>query len=263
MLTIYKHEMKTNFKSLLIWCLSVSAMGFICILLFSSVKDSMVGMAESFASMGAFSEAFGMTQLSIATLAGFYATEVGTIHSLGGAMFAAIISAGMLSKEEDGHTSEFLFSLPISRLKVIMSKWCSIVTNIVIFNVVSVSVYMLAIYILGEEMPMREFFLYHIMQIIMHVEIAAICYAVSAFMKKNKLGIGLGLVLLLYAYDLMARVVPDLSDYKFISPFSYANAADILSAGEISVTGFVIGVVLLIIGMCIAHVVYKKRDLAT
>ncbi len=263
MLTIYKHEMKTNFKSLLIWCLCVSGMGFICLLLFSSVKESMVGMAESFASMGAFSEAFGMTQLSIATLAGFYATEVGTIHSLGGAMFAAIISAGMLSKEEDGHTSEFLFSLPISRLKVILSKWCSIVTNIVIFNVVSVCVYVLAIYILGEEMPMREFFLYHIMQIIMQIEIAGICYGVSAFMKKNKLGIGLGIVLLLYAYDLMARVVPDLSDYKIISPFSYANAADILSKGEISATGFIIGVVLLIISVCIAHIVYKKRDLAT
>lgn len=263
MWTVYKHEMKTNFKSLLIWCISVSTMGFICILLFSSVKDSMAGMAESFASMGAFSEAFGMTQLSIATLAGFYATEVGTIHSLGGAMFVAIISAVMLSKEEDGHTSEFLFSLPISRVRVVTAKWCSIVTNIIIFNVLSVCVYLLAIVILGEEMPMQEFFLYHFMQVVMQVEIAAICFGISAFMKKNKFGIGLGIVLLLYAYDLMARIVPDLSDYKVLSPFSYANASDILSGGDISAVAVVIGVILMVASVCVAYIGYTKRDLAT
>ena len=97
--TILKHELKANFKTFLIWCLSVSFMSFMCILMFTSVKESMVDMAESFASMGAFSNAFGMDKLSIATLAGFYATEVGTIHGLGGAMFAAIISACMFSKE--------------------------------------------------------------------------------------------------------------------------------------------------------------------
>ena len=58
--TILKHELKANFKTFLIWCLSVSFMSFMCILMFTSVKESMVGMAESFASMGAFSNAFGM-----------------------------------------------------------------------------------------------------------------------------------------------------------------------------------------------------------
>jgi ABC-2 type transport system permease protein len=69
--TILKHELKANFKTFLIWCLSVSFMSFMCILMFTSVKESMVDMAESFASMGAFSNAFGMDKLSIATLAGF------------------------------------------------------------------------------------------------------------------------------------------------------------------------------------------------
>lgn len=261
--TIYKHEMKSNFKNLLIWCLSVSTMGFICILLFTSVKESMAGMADSFASMGAFSDAFGMDKLSIATLVGFYATEVGTIHGLGGAMFAAIISAGILSKEEDGHTSEFLFSQPVSRGKVITAKLFSVVSNIVLFNVLAVVIYVLAIVILGEDMPMKEFFIFHMMQTIMQAEIGAVCFGISAFMKKNKLGIGLGLVLILYAYDLMARVVPDLSDYKVISPFSYANASDIFSGSELSKVALIIGAVILTIGVLMAYIVYQKRDLAT
>jgi len=263
MITIYKHEIKLSLKSLLIWFACVGGMGFACILLYSSMKGDMAAMAESFASMGAFADAFGMSQLSIATLPGFYATEVGTIHGLGGAMFAAIMSTCMLSKEEDAHTSEFLFSMPLSRTKIVFSKWCAILTNIFAFNILCVLLYVVGFVVQSEDIPVKEFVLYHGMQIILQIEIAAICYAISAFMKKNKFGLGLGVVLLLYAYDLMARVIPDLSDYKLISPFSYANAADILSTGKVEVSALVLGVIILVGSIVLAFRRFIRRDFAT
>lgn len=262
MFTVYKHEMRSLYKTLLIWTLSVGGMCFICILLFNSMKEEMTGMAESFSQMGAFADAFGMSQLSIATLEGFYATEVGTIHGLGAAMFAAIISMVMLSKEEDGHTSEFLFTLPVSRPKVITAKLAAVITNVVIFNVVSVGAYILGIVILDENIDFGRFFLYHGMQFLMHLEVAGICFGLSAFMKKNKLGLGLGIVMICYAYDLMARVIPDLSDYKLLSPYSYSNAADIFSTGEIEVRALVLGVIVMVLCVSAAYIRYGKRDLA-
>ena len=261
--TVYKHELKNGWKNLLIWSVCVGGMGFACILLFSSVKESMGGLAESFSSMGAFSEAFGMTQLSIATLSGFFATEVGTVHALGGAMFAAVLSTVMLSKEEDGHTGEFLFSLPLARGKVIVAKGAAIVTLVLLFNLICAGLYLVGILALGEEMPMKEFFLFQGMQALLHLEVAAVCYAISAFQKKNKFGIGLGIVLLLYGYDLMARVVPDLEKGQWLSPFSFSNAADILSTGKIKTGETVFGVAVLVLAFGLAYTVYVKRDLAT
>ena len=257
MSTIYKHEMKLLYKTFLIWTMAVGGMCFVCILLFNSMKEEMEGMAESFSQMGAFA----MSQLSIATLAGFYSTEVGTVHSLGASMFAAIISMVMLSKEEDGHTSEFLFTLPVARGKVITSKLMAVITNVVLFNVITVGAYALGIVILGEDIDFDRFLLYHGMQLLMHLEIAGICFGLSAFMKKNKLGLGLGLVMIFYAYDLMARVIPDLSDYKLISPFSYCNAADIFSKGEVEIGALVLGMVVTVISVVVAYVRYGKRDL--
>lgn len=262
MFTIYRHEMNTSLKNLAIWSICVGGMGLFCILLFSSMKDSIGGMAEGFASMGAFSDAFGMSQLSIATLSGFYAAEVGTIHALGGAMFAAIISTTMLSKEEDGHTGEFLYSMPVSRVCVITAKWLAVAGQILLFNVLCVSCYLLGILILGEQMPLGKFFLYHVMQFFLHLEVAAICYAVSAFLRKNRFGIGLGIVLMLYAYDLIARIIPDLSSYKIISPFSFANAADILSSGETDIPAAVTGIIVLVVSLGTAYTIYNRRDLA-
>lgn len=260
MVTVYKHEMKTYLKNLLIWTICVGGIGFACILLFSGMKESMQDMEKSFASMGAFSDAFGMSQLSISTLPGFYAAEVGAIYSLGGAMFAAILCTTMLSKEEDGHTCEFLYSLPIARKKAVFSKWLAAISHIALFNVICIGIYLVGFAILGENIPAKEFAMYHIMQFIMHIQLGTICYAFSAISKRNKLGIGMGIVLLLYAYDLMARVIPDLSDFKFISPFSYANASDIFSSGEIATTALILGICLLLASLGISFGVYTKKS---
>lgn len=262
MYTIYRHEIRCNLKTLLIWFLCVGGLGFACILLFSGMQEEMAQMADGFSSMGAFSDAFGMSTLSIGTLVGYYATEIGTIHGLGGSMFAAILATTMLSKEEDAHTSEFLFSLPVSRFKIVLAKWLAVMTHIIAFNLLCVALYAAGFFLVGEQLPTHEFLLYHSMQIMLHTQLAALCFCVSAFLKKNKLGLGLGIVMLFYAYDLMARIIPDLSDVMFLSPFSYANAADILSSGEVPAKAAVFGFCVLAGSIIVAFSRFLKRDLA-
>ena len=75
---IIKREMRLGLKNLLIWAVTVGGLGFICTLMYTSMDGDMQEMAEQFSNMGAFADAFGMSTLSIATLNGFFATEVGT-----------------------------------------------------------------------------------------------------------------------------------------------------------------------------------------
>lgn len=262
MFRLYKQECKMNLKSLLIWLLCVGGMCLFCILLYTSIEESMAGMAETMAAMGAFASAFGMDRLSIATLEGFYATEVGTIHTLGGAMFAALLGISLLSKEEEGHTGDFLHTLPISRREVVGAKYMSMATGVTVFNVVSVVLYLLGILILGEEIALKEFFLYHGMQWLLHLEIGTVCFLISACNRKNKLGLGLGFTFFFYAWDLLGRVIPDLKDTLFLTPFSYANASDIFSTGEVEGKALVVGVIVLIVALVGAFVVYDRKDLA-
>lgn len=262
MFRLYKQECKMNFKSLLIWLVCVSGMCLCCILLFSSMEESMGAMAETMASMGAFASAFGMDRLSIATLEGFYAAEVGTIHTLGGAMFAALLGIGLLSKEEEGHTGDFLHTLPISRKEVVGAKYMTLATGITVFNMISVAVYLLGIVILGEQIAMSEFFLYHGMQWMLHMEIGTVCFFISACNRKNKLGIGLGFTFLLYVWDLIGRVIPDLKNTLFLTPFSYANASDVFSTGTVEWKAFVVGLAVLMGALVGAFAVYEKKDLA-
>ncbi len=263
MKTILLREIKSNMKMFLVWSLVVGGLGLACILLFQSMKGDMQQMADAFSKMGAFSDAFGMSTLSIATIKGFFATEVGTVHGLGGGMFAAILAIGILSKEEERHTGEFLFSLPVSRKNVIGAKGLAVLVMLTGFTVICGILYALGFLLQGEELPVSEFFTFMGLQFLMNVEIAGVCFGISALSGKNRMGLGIGIALIFYIFDLVGRVVPALKDYLFMGSYSYANASEIMSGKSVSPAGIAVAAVVTVICTVFAFFRYDRRDLAS
>jgi ABC-2 type transport system permease protein len=220
-------------------------------------------MAAGFSNMGVFSEAFGMNTLSIGTLNGYFATEIGTIHGLGSGMFAAMLGCTMLSKEEDAHTGEFLYSLPLSRRKIVCAKSFAIAANIVAFSVNCAVLYLMGFVILEESIAGERFAQFMLMQCLMNLEIGFICMMISAFCKKNKLGLGLGVALILYVYDIVGRVIPDMKDTLFVGPYSYANATAILAGEDFPKKAVILGIAVTISMIIIAFGEILKRDLSS
>lgn len=261
-MTLYRHEMKMNLKSLIIWTLCVGGLCFGCILLYTSLEESLQDIADVYSNMGAMSTALGMDKMSLATLTGFYATEIAMMHGLGGAMFAAILGTGMLSKEEAGHTSEFLNVFPIGRKQIIIEKYLALISNILLFNLVCTTMYVLGFVMMGEELMEKEMVLYHLAQFLMQAEIGTVCFMISAFSKKNLMGAGLGIAILMFAADMMCRIIPAIENVKYITPFYYSNGADIFTSGEIDGVMLGIGVLVIVLAFIIAFGKYRKKDLA-
>ena len=262
MLTIYLHELRRQSKTTLIWSLSVGLMGLCCILLFGSLESQMQAMAESYASMGSFSEAFGMDRLSIATITGFFATEIGSIHTIGTALFAAAIATTVISKEEEGHTGEFLLSLPVSRLGICFSKIFAVTTNIVLYSVLCGLCYRLGLAFSGESIDTKAFFLFILMQLLMGLEIASICLVISACSRTGRLPVGIGVAMSFYIFDLMARILPDLTDYIGIGALSYANATDIFVSAAVETEYLAIGIGVTLASLFATCIVYNFKDIA-
>lgn len=259
---VFRHEMKMNLKSLIIWTLCVGGLCFGCILLYTSLEDSLQDIAEAYSNMGAMSVAIGMDKMSLATLTGFYATEIAMMHGLGGAMFAAILGTGMLSKEEAGHTAEFLNVFPLGRSSILFQKYLALISNLIVFNIVCVVFYVLGFVMMGEEIAGTEMLLYHLAQLLMQTEIGTICFAISAFSKKNLMGAGLGIAILMFAADMMCRIIPAIEEMKYITPFYYSNAPDIFTSGKLDGTMAGIGAAITVLAFAAAWIHYRKKDLA-
>lgn len=260
---IFTHELKSNLKTFLIWTITIAGTNFAFMLMYPSLQDSMNKAMDAYSSMGGFTAAFGMDRLSMAEPLGFYGVYIGAILSLGGALFAATIGTGILSKEEGGHTAEFLFTLPYSRISIVLQKIAAVFLIIFAFNVVNLLLGLLSFPLISAEPAIREVLLYHVGQLIMQLEVAAIAVFLSAFTKKVSLGGGLGIALLLYFLDMMSRVLKQLEFAKYITPFYYANAADVIPNGHIDPSLIGIGIGIAIISLVIGIWYYNKRDLAS
>lgn len=261
--TLYCHEMRRNMKSLVIWTLCVGAICFGCLLLYASVEESIGDISDLFSDMGAMSAAFGMDKMSLATLTGYYATEIAMIHGLGGAMFAALLGSALLSKEEAGHTAEFLYALPIPRGEAVFGKYLALLSNLVLFETVCTVSYLFGFRIMGEETAVRELFLCAGAQLLMMTEIGSVCFLMSAFLRKIQIGAGLGIALVFFALDLMCRIIPAIENGKYLTPFYYSNAADIYTEGTIAAAPCAIGLAVTAVCAAGAWVKYTKKDLAS
>lgn len=259
--TLLYHELRQGFKSLTIWTVAILFLIVTCIALFPEMNAQMEGMNEMFASMGAFTQAFGMDRLNFGTFIGFYSIECGNILGLGGAFFAALLGIGAIAKEESNHTAEFLYTLPLSRNRILGTKLVAVLLQIIVLNVLIFAVSALSASLVEKNLDWHTMILLHTAFLCAQVEIAAICFGISAFVKGNGLGIGLGVALLLYFMNIIANISEPVSFLKNITPFAYAEAADIVADGTLNGARLLIGLGMSIAAVLLAFWKYSRKDL--
>ena len=260
-MTLLKHELKQGFKTLAIWTASIGFLIAICLFLFPEMKGEMDNVSDMFSSMGSFTAAFGMDRLNFGTLIGFYAVECGNILGLGGAFFASLIAVSALAKEEKERTAEFLLSHPVSRVSVISSKLAALVVQIVVMNVVIFALSAACIAIIGEEPSWKEICLLHLAYFLLQLELAGICFGLSAFLRRGSLGIGLGIAAMMYFLNIIANISEKAEFLKVITPFGYAEGADIVSNGSLDGKLVLIGMAFALIGVAAAYFWYSRKDI--
>lgn len=261
-MTVFGHEMRRSRWMLLIWSTIVGGMILICMLMFPEMQGQMDGVSDLFASMGGFTEAFGMDRLHFGTVMGFYGIECGNILGIGGAFFAAFIGARMLSKEEAEHTAEFLLTHPVRRSSVVGEKLAALTTQLLLFHLICVGCSLFSFAIISERPVWDAFWLFHLAQFLLHVEIACICFGVSAFVRRGGLGCGLGLAALLYFLNIFGNISEKASFVRYITPFAYAEAADILPSVSIDAPLAALGLLYAAAGTAAAFLWYGKKDIA-
>lgn len=260
-MTLVKHELRQGKTAFLIWTTSIGFLLVICIFLFPEMKGQMEGVDDMFASMGSFTEAFGMDRLNFGTLTGFYAIECGNILGLGGAFYASLCAVGILGKEEKDKTAEFLLTHPISRKRIITEKLIAVFLRITAMNVVMYALAVGSIAMVGETIPWKEISLLHLAYYLLQMELAGICFGISAFLSKNSVGIGLGIAAMMYFLNLIANIADVAAFLKYITPFGYCEGADIVSSGRLDTAMVAIGIAIGIGGILIAYLKYTKKDI--
>lgn len=260
-MTVFKHELRQGRSALIIWTAAISFMLGVCIVIYPEMSTQMGDISAMFADMGSFSQAFGMDRINFGEFLGFFGVECGNVLGLGGAFFAALLGISALAKEEKEHTAEFLLTHPVSRTRVITEKLSAVIAQIVILNLAVIAVTALSVLIIGEEADIKTFALLFLSFFLMQLEVAAVTFGISAFLRRGSLGIGLGLAAVFYFMNIVANLIDETKFLKYITPFGYTESADIIADGALNGGYLAVGMALAAIGVILAFWKYGRKDI--
>lgn len=260
-MTLYLHEIKSSRRSLAIWTIAISFMLCVAIFIYPEMSGQMEELNQMMSDMGAFSSAFGMDQLNFGEFSGYYGIECGNVLGLGGAMFAAIIAISALAKEEKDKTAEFLLSHPLRRRSIITSKLLSVISQIVILNIVVNILANLSALAIDETDGLSTRLLLSLAFLFMQIETACICFGISAFIVRGGYGIGIGTAMIFYFMNIVSNLTDDAKALKYITPFGYTDSSYIINEQALKLEYIATGAILALIGVSLAYIKYTKKDI--
>ncbi len=258
-LTVF--QLKTNKKQIIGWSISIFAIMFLYMILFPSVQDmaqvKMEAMPEElmqfmglddFSDMSDFVAYFGMIYNMILIAI---------------SIFAVVLGAGVIAKEEKNKTIEFLYALETSRTEIYISKFLTayIGVLIVIINAAVSSV------ICGVINGGETFDLWAVVTIVKCASVTPFVFLGVGIMvagisaKISGASAGSVVVILSYVLGFLSTMVSEnLSWIRYFSPFEMLNPTEITEiSGELIITLSCYWGVMMVF-VVIGGIIYRKRD---
>ena len=263
---IFKREISRNLKSLIIWSLVLGGLVLLMLSIYPQFSIKSQNMKELLSAYPeALKKAFSMDKLDMGTVLGFYGIEIYVITTLFGSIFAALLASSIMAKEENEKTVEFLLSKPVTRTEIVTEKLLAMSTNILVLNIITAIISILGFqFASNEQVSMKTFSLLVIAIIMLHFTFATVSFFMSTIIKKNRniLSVSLGLVFVCYFFGIISGVSDKFENLKYLSPFKYVDAGDILKNNAIEPLYIFIMLAIMIISITLTYAVYRRKDIA-
>lgn len=261
---IFKREFLINKKALLIWIVVLGGLIFLMLSLypeFAKQKESLDKLLKIYPE--ALLKAFDINRLSYSSILGFYAIEGYMIITLFGSIYSVILASNILSKEENEKTIEFLLSKPISRAQIVSQKLLAILVNIFILNAIISVLVFIGFKMSDSTFNIKTLALISLAPFLLHLTFALVAYFISTVVKKSRniLSISLGIVLVAYFFNVLSKISDKFENLKYITPFEYVNAADIVTSNSIKPLYLVIMFSVMIVSIILTYIVYQRKDI--
>lgn len=264
---LFKTEFKRNFKSLLLW--SGIIIGLVVLMLslypvfqnsFSQMEDLMSIFPDGFLKVFGIGGADG---LDISSAYGWYGMEGYLFVVLIGGSYAALLGSGILSKEEDDKTIEFLLSKPISRNHLLIGKGLVVFVNLLLLNITMFITLSITFLIIAPTYEFMTIFMISIGPLLLQVIFAAIAMLISLFVTKSRtvMSASMGLVMGLYFVEIIATLTDKLNFLKYFTVYEFVNNVSLINHHQIEPIYLLISAGMLLACSAGIWYFYNKKDI--
>ena len=260
-----KREWKVNFRGFVIWTSILVILFGAVFLIYPSIitSDNMESLNEM---LKVFPEdllrAFNMDISSIDSAFGWIKTEGFVFVLLITGIYSGILGSGILLKEENDKTIEYLNSLPVKRTQIVMNK-VAVGLVYIFLMIIVLGVFNYVGLTWSGDFDKKSYLLLSITPIFSSIVIFSFCLFLSTFTHKTKntIGISLGIVFVSYFLNVISELSKETEVLKYISFFTLADIRTVIVDVKINPHLVIVafGLAILFIGLTVVR--YKKKEL--
>jgi ABC-2 type transport system permease protein len=262
--TIFRYEFRSHLRSLLTWSLAVTLILLFFFSIFPSFADQAALMNQMLQKFPpAMLKAFGLTQVDLSTVLGFYSFVVLFVQ-ICLAVQASNYGFGLVSIEESELTADFLLSKPVSRVKVLTSK---LLAAFACLGITSLVVSVSSILVIALFKGSRSFDAGTLLLILASLFIFQCFYLgvglfISLLLKRIRsvtpfaLGLAFGTYILAAFSDVFSEV-----SLELITPFKHLNPSYIVQNGAMNAPLVLLDLAVSLLAIAISFWLYNRRDI--
>jgi ABC-2 type transport system permease protein len=264
-MNIFKHEFKMYLRSVITWSVSLVIMIFVFMAIFSGMGQDAALLNEA---MTKFPKelliAFGMTNLDMSTILGFFALAF-LFCQICLAIQAANYGFSLLSVEERELTADFLLAKPVRRSTILTSKLLAAFASLTITNaVVWISSFVFVnMYKNGQEFGTKPLVILLLSIAVFQLFFLAVGMVISLLVKRVRsvTSFSMALVFGLYLLNAFGGMLGEES-MEIISPFKQFDPNYIIKNGAYD-TLALISVAAILIAIPGSYWLYARRNIAS
>ena len=263
-MNIFLHEFKAKLRSVLIWSASVAALLFV----FMSISPSFASQSALLSqAMSNFPKqlliAFGMENMDWSNILGYFGL-IFLFCQICLAIQAANYGFGLVSIEESELTADFLLAKPVSRTKIMTSKFLAALSGLTITNIVVwiFSFICLGVFAKGEEYSVRSLVILLLSIVVFQLFFLSVGMVISLLVKRVRsvTPFSMGLVFGLYILNAFGSMIGEKS-LEIISPFKHFDPNYILKYAAWDLPLVLISVTVIVISVAASYLLYTRRNI--
>lgn len=238
-MALFRQQAQAEWLSLMVWSVIMAAMVFYFVILWQSLvsSGSMAELEQITRSLpeslrGLYGGQFGLT-----TLTGWLqAFGFGGWLSVPFIIYTALFVTGMITREMDRRTAEFLLALPVARSKVVLSRFAVLVAALAVLHLAHLAGVVAGVVAVGQGLAIRNYVVADLNSLLLMVALGGIFLVISVFIDDYgvavgaTLGVGLGLFFFHVATEKATGVLKALRD---LLPLSFYDPVPILGQGAV------------------------------
>ncbi len=263
-ITLFKQHMRSQRGTILTWCITLGFLTWMMVAMYNLMAAS--GALQDFAEMVGVMPPYIRTLFgagSVNTFDTYVASmEYGGVVAIAFVIFLATYVPGLVSREVDERSSEFLLGLPVSRRVLVGARWLGLVTNL---SVLALFQWIVLLAAAGKEAQPGPYFLASLNTVLVNIEIGTLLFLVSIFIDEYSRAVGAcaGIVTCLFFLNSMIESATGiLSTLRKVLPYARVDAAAILLHGKIAVADLVIPAVISVFLLCLTVRAFETKQIA-